>query len=287
MQKYQDNLEYFLVEGWFVETSGLHSGRFYGAYCSPARSLFPVRCVLEGRDAELASQRAATQVARALSGELCEETKADGEKFDDDRPPLTHTKYQGLDIAIENPAGTTRSGVSKDGHAWETHMKYAYGFLKRADGADGEGVDVYVGPAEDADNAYVIHQNSPETGQFDEDKVMLGFADGESAKTAYLQHYDDPDFFGTMTEIPMKTFKEAVNSKSDDFRWKSKSPQVGVKLEEMVTTGAIVDRPCVLGTGGWQMPRRKKKPKLPHSNKIGPRIPTISQSGGRLGGNAL
>lgn len=285
MQKFKQNLEYFLVEGWYNQTSGLYGDRFYGAYCIPSQPLCPIRCVLEGRDAELASQRAATQSSCVLSCELREEVKADGEQFDDERPPLSHTKFQGLEITIENPAGTTRSGVSKNGHAWEIRMKYDYGFLKRVNGADGEGVDVYVGPLTDAVNAYVVHQNNPETGQYDEDKVMLGFPDGDTAKLAYLKHYDNPDFFGSMTEIPMETFKETVNSKSDEFKWKNKGPQVGVKIEEMVGCGGIADRPNVLVDN--TRPRRKKKPKFPASrnNRIGARVPTISQSGGQLGGN--
>lgn len=294
--KYQPNVEYFLVEGWFEKSNGLHDGSFYGAYCHPSQLLLPIRCVIAGKEAILASQRASIQEAKVLSRELREETKADGEYFDDDRPPVSHVKFQDLEITIENPVGSVRSGVSKDGHAWETKMKNSYGFLKRVNGADGEGVDVFLGPNAGAKFVYVVHQNNPESGQFDEDKVMLGFDTAETARKSYLAHYDNDDYFGSLTTIPIDTFKEAVNSKSDEFRWKSKTPQTGIKIEEMFCSGAIAERPNVLGgTIGMKppeilgasnnRPRRRKKPKMPHSNKIGSRIPTISQSGGTLGGN--
>ena len=55
-------------------------------------------------------------------------------------------KLQGLDIAIENPKGSERKGVGKDGEEWSVAMPSHYGFVRRTEGADGDQVDVYVGP---------------------------------------------------------------------------------------------------------------------------------------------
>lgn len=312
---YKPEAEYYLVEGWFEKSNGISDGVFHGACCLPDSPLRPVRVAIHGEKAIEAAGRAATQDIRIHPVDLMEGENTDGDYWYNEggkwvcRPGKRGdggklcnpeaTEFQGLEITIENPAGSTRSGVDEDGHEWETKMKYDYGFLRRVKGADDEGVDVYVGPVEDAEFAYVVHQNCPDTKQFDEDKVMLGFGTAEKAREAYLAHYDNPDFFGSMTAIPIDTFKEAVNSKGDKFKWKSKGPQVGVKIEEMVGCGAIADRPVALtGSVGLvepevitrdenptNQPKKKKKPKLPHSNHIGPRMPTISQSGGRLGGN--
>lgn len=119
--------------------------------------------------------------------------------------------FQGLPISIENDTGSTREGVdAKTGKPWKTVMKYPYGYIRMTEGVDGDHVDCFIGPNENAKMAYVIHQVDPDTKKFDEDKVMLGFNSADAAKEAYLQHYDSPDFFGSMSVIPMDKFKEKV-----------------------------------------------------------------------------
>jgi hypothetical protein len=39
---------------------------------------------------------------------------------------------------------------------------------------------------------------------------MLGFDSAEEAKKAYLRQYNDPKFFGSMTELSFEKFKEKV-----------------------------------------------------------------------------
>ena len=124
-------------------------------------------------------------------------------------------RYQGLDIIVENPKGSVRRGVNKKtGIPWETEMKYPYGEIKDSVGLDGDPVDVYVGNDPGAQFAYVVHQLKPDSGEWDEDKCMLGFPDAMEAKRAYMIHYDEPDkFFGSIDAIPMKRFKELVKKK--------------------------------------------------------------------------
>lgn len=74
------------------------------------------------------------------------------------------------------------------------------------------GIDVYLGPNQEAKNVFIIHQNDPDTGKYDEDKVMLGFDNKNIAKKAYLDHYDDLDFFGSITIMSFSEFKENVNN---------------------------------------------------------------------------
>jgi hypothetical protein len=123
-----------------------------------------------------------------------------------------HTEFQGLPIAIENDVGSVRKGVDKDGNPWETEMKFPYGYLKGTKGADGEEVDVYVGPNEDAENAYIVHQLKKDTGEYDEDKVMLGMNSKEEAKKGFLAHYNSKKFLGPIKEVPMERLVKLMNS---------------------------------------------------------------------------
>jgi hypothetical protein len=121
--------------------------------------------------------------------------------------------FQGLPIALEHTAGSIRRGVDKDGHPWKTVFRYAYGYIEGTKGADGEGLDVFLGPNVNADTAFVVHQKKPETGKYDEDKVMLGFDEEDEAKQAYLDHYDNPKFFDSIHPISMDDLREMVDKK--------------------------------------------------------------------------
>lgn len=124
-----------------------------------------------------------------------------------------HAEVQGIPIAIENRAGSVRSGKTEDGREWHTKMKFPYGYIKGTKGADGDPVDVYVGPEKDAPDAFVVHQHKPDGTGYDEDKIMLGFPDKKSAKEAYLAHYDDPKFLGPIAKVSVERLKELVESK--------------------------------------------------------------------------
>jgi hypothetical protein len=75
-----------------------------------------------------------------------------------------HVKFQGMDIAIENPAGSVRSGKDEDGKAWENTLQHHYGYIKGSTAKDGDQVDVFIKPgAQTARMAYVIDQIDPKT----------------------------------------------------------------------------------------------------------------------------
>ncbi len=124
--------------------------------------------------------------------------------------------YQGLQISVENRAGSIRRGIGTDGKPWETRMKIPYGYIRKTDGADGDHVDVFVGPNENARNAHIIHINDPETGKYDEDKVFLGFDSREEARRSFDDHYDKPErFFRGHTVMSMRRFKDHVLDKEN------------------------------------------------------------------------
>ena len=124
-----------------------------------------------------------------------------------------HLKLDGYDITIENPKGSIRRGVDADGKAWETPMNNDYGYLRRTEGVDGDHIDVFLSDNPSEGNVFVVDQVNPKTGQFDEHKVMYGFPNAESARSAYLSNYSEGwQGLGTITEVTKDEFKKWVES---------------------------------------------------------------------------
>ncbi|MFM4777044.1 LPD38 domain-containing protein [Aeromonas veronii] len=126
-----------------------------------------------------------------------------------------HLRLHGLSITLENPKGSIRSGADKDGKAWQITMAHDYGYIKRTEGADGDHVDVFIGDQHASDMVYVVDQVDPKTGQFDEHKAMIGFADEQSAREGYLANYE-PGWqgLGAIKAMPVEEFKDWL-SKGD------------------------------------------------------------------------
>lgn len=120
-------------------------------------------------------------------------------------------EFQGLKISIENRRGSMRRGVGPDGESWATKMFHQYGYILGTEGKDGDHLDCFIGPNDNAAMAYVIHQKN-DAGGFDEDKVMLGFDSEVHARDAYLAHYDTHKYLGEITAMPMTEFIEKVKS---------------------------------------------------------------------------
>ena len=156
--------------------------------------------------------------------------KAKGEEkapthADEKKPPVQATlkntgegvvkrySFQGLAVAIENPAGSVRHWHDADGNeTGSTKMLHDYGYLEDYVGSDGEELDCYVGPESKAEHVHVVHQlRAPEFKAHDEDKVMLGFMTADGAKGAYLAHRNDGDrAFGSMTTFKLEDFKDKL-----------------------------------------------------------------------------
>lgn len=122
----------------------------------------------------------------------------------------------GLTLAIENPAGSVRSGTSRDGHSWETRMLYDYGYVKGTKGADGDAVDCFLGPDFDAPMVFIVRQRRVgKWDEYDEDKAMLGFDSEGSARAAFLAAYDDPRFLGEISAMAVDEFVAKVRATKD------------------------------------------------------------------------
>lgn len=102
-----------------------------------------------------------------------------------------HISYQGLPISIENPKGSMRSGTAPNGKKWSVKMPYDYGYIKRTEGADGDHIDVCIGPNDHSHSVFVVDQMDIRTGKFDEHKVMLGFDTREAALASYHAGFSD------------------------------------------------------------------------------------------------
>jgi hypothetical protein len=123
-----------------------------------------------------------------------------------------HVWAHGLNISIENPADSVRSGKSKDGDEWHTRMQHDYGYIRGTKGADKDHVDVFLGPdyKDRTVPVHVIDQHDTD-GKFDEHKVMMGFKTPEEAKAAYHGNYRNGwDGAKAVTAMHVDDFKEWV-----------------------------------------------------------------------------
>lgn len=161
--------------------------------------------------------------------------------------PMIHKTINGLNISIENEAGTTRTGTDKDGETWSNKMTYDYGYIKGTEGIDGDHVDIFLG--KDANNAelpvFIVNQKK-ESGRMDEHKVMLGFATEAEAKKAYLSNYAKGwDGIKDIVEMPLDQFKDWL--KNGDTTKKAVAPKAEAlkakakEKREAATTKAIPD----------------------------------------------
>lgn len=153
-------------------------------------------------------------------------------------------KWQGMQVSIENAAGTSRNWY--DPHAKRngyTYMLHDYGYLRGTEGVDGDHVDCFFGPIpESAPHVYVVRQmKSPDFHYYDEDKCMIGFSSEAAAAEAYKLHYDDPRFLGVIDTYPVDTFLSAVKQTK-----KAPSPvggwlslRVQQRMADLVGTSAL------------------------------------------------
>lgn len=139
--------------------------------------------------------------------------------------------FQGLIIDVENKKGSYRTGKDSNGKEWRTYMHFPYGRIRHTStNSDEEEMDVYVGDNRKSDKVYQIKQmKSPKFEEFDEFKYMLGFDNVGEAVHAYLNQYDDVGYFGGVTEIPFKDFKEKIENFID-----SKAIEEGFRWEQIV-----------------------------------------------------
>ncbi len=115
--------------------------------------------------------------------------------------------FNDLEIVIENPKGSFRSGVDRNGNTWKNEIKNTYGFIKSTIGSDGDEVDVFISDELNRDFVFIVFQTDDEK-VFDEHKVMLGFNNKDDAEKAYLSNYDKD----------WKNYNQILSLTQDDFK---------------------------------------------------------------------
>lgn len=159
-----------------------------------------------------------------------------------------HLSFGGYDYTVETPKGVTRSGKDEQGKPWSVTMHDTYGYILGKIGVDGDHIDMFINDAADLDtfdgDVYVVDQVNPETGEFDEHKVMYGYPSEEAAIEAYLANYSKGwKGLGKVTSVPKATFDKWLESSDRktkpfaDYAMVQKEQRAAYE-EEMMQDGA-------------------------------------------------
>lgn len=206
-------------------------------------------------DAKPNNDITANDAATSVFNELPEPTEAQKQAGN---YKVGRMKVGGLDISVENPDQSMRTGKDPDGTPWETVTNGHYGYIKgvKARSPDKEHVDVNVKPGTTQDFAgdvFIVNQNDPRTGNFDEPKVYMGYTDEAEAEAAYRSNYA-PDWqgFGGITRVPMADFKAMLDNEqaflkpvtvSQPTQGAQNGRQVqGQETTQEVTTTQLIER---------------------------------------------
>lgn len=125
-----------------------------------------------------------------------------------------HVNVGGLDVSVETPRGELRTGVGADGRVWQAKSPDHYGYIRGTKAADGEHLDVMLGPQAhepEAHQVYVFDQKDPKTGLFDEHKAYIGYDNPLAAMHAYDASFSDgsgPTRRGAANAMSFDEFKE-------------------------------------------------------------------------------
>lgn len=145
------------------------------------------------------------QIARAESETNTNPTEAQKEAGNYKKGKVT---IQGLDISIEQPRGSVRSGTDQNGKEWSIEMQNTYGYIGKTKSRDGDHIDVFLGNNPESKTVFVVDQINQDQS-FDEHKVMLGFDSIEQAREAYLSNYEQGwQGLGNITQTDIDTFKK-------------------------------------------------------------------------------
>jgi hypothetical protein len=154
-----------------------------------------------------------------------------------------HLSFGGYDYTVETPKGVTRSGKDEQGKPWSVTMHDTYGYILGKIGVDGDHIDMFINDAADLDtfdgNVYVVDQVNPETGEFDEHKVMYGYPSEEAATEAYLANYSKGwKGLGKVTSVPKATFDKWLES--SDRKTKPFADYAMVQKEQAKTNSDFI-----------------------------------------------
>lgn len=137
-----------------------------------------------------------------------------------------HVDVWGMDVSIENPAGSIRRDSKNVPPKWEVEQKDHYGYIRGTKGFDKDHLDAFikVGTGYGFNKTVYVVNQSKADGSFDEHKSMIGYASQEEARQAYLRNYDNREMaerrIRSIVALPMEKFKNWAFSQT-------RGPQTG------------------------------------------------------------
>ena len=104
------------------------------------------------------------------------------------RASVGHTSAGGVPVTLENRKGDTRHRQDSG----DSRMAADYGYIDQSrKDHDGMKTDAFVGPHRDSKKVFVVNQQHPHSGEFNEHKVLLGYKDKDHAIRDYVHSFDD------------------------------------------------------------------------------------------------
>lgn len=250
-------------------------GRFLSAGIVKDYAVVASRRAQAAAQAQVAAQPAITTTLDAAAHEAATSPLNDlPQPTDAQKEAGNYVKGQvrlhGMDISIENPQGSVRSGTAPDGTRWENRIAHHYGYIKGSRGADNDQIDVFLTDgAEEATVAWVIDQKNDD-GSFDEHKAVIGPKTEDEARAAYLANYDEGwDGLGSITSMPMEAFKAWAL----DGKRKRKALAYAEPPKEFVHNGVRI-YPATINVGGerkqmWGVESAENKAKREAGDRYG------------------
>lgn len=167
---------------------------------------------------------------------------------------MGHAWVAGLDVTIENPAGSRRRAE------WPPLAAH-YGYVKGTEGADGDHVDLFVRPGTPDDwtgTIYVIDQIDPQ-GRFDEHKCMLGFDDERQATQTYLANFTPGWRLGPVTAMSLPTFKDWLRDADTTAPAARKIVALGLLRKEFTQSSSATSGITAYGNTGDGGRRKRRR----------------------------
>jgi hypothetical protein len=199
--------------------------------------------------------------------------------------PKGHVWIQGLNISIENSAGSARGKKTTDDEVdWEVELPTHYGYIRGTVGADDDQIDCFVGPEPNSDRVFIIDQNrvghkSGKVKGFDEHKAMIGYASLSDALKDYLKAHGDgrgPKRLGPVVELSMAEFKLWLKSGETQDPISEFFPKRVVHKTALAKADTISSSTGLSSYSQLGAKRRKRKKSRKAKPTRGPRWLTLS-----------
>lgn len=212
-----------------------------------------------------------------------------------------HIKLSGMDVSIENPAGSERRGKSPEGKEWSSKINHDYGYIRGTKGADAyrgnntDQLDVFMNPGikeDESRDVFIVNQKDPKTGKFDEHKIMVGFTNKNEAAKAYFSNYEKGwKGMKSIVRMPMDKFKEWAysdqtqyelkeNESEQDIISKMAEPIYKVVIEFQSRTGKV-NEPEIRSSADMQAKQLYDDIQNKDIDKLTNRLPVLQNKGSR------